>query len=192
MRKFQAGTRPASQPCPTCLWCALGMPETSMHPNTPRELLEHACLASIFRSTIPTPQGASAFNQPLSFDTSKVTTMNRMFHVRPRVCPVPNEQSDLSLAHTNCTATAHPNPSSARFVCQPFDLVGSVGVQPAAEPRHVQRHKHRNHVFGALRARAMRSMSTRTSHCSRLHPTPLSRPLACVPSPSSYTLLSTR
>ena len=33
-----------------------------------------------------TRQQASAFNQPLSFDTSKVTTMSGMFQVRsPRV-----------------------------------------------------------------------------------------------------------
>ena len=29
-----------------------------------------------------TRQGALAFNQPLDFDTSKVTSMNRMFFVR--------------------------------------------------------------------------------------------------------------
>ena len=28
-------------------------------------------------------QSASKFNQPLSFDTSKVTDMHKMFHVRP-------------------------------------------------------------------------------------------------------------
>mgnify|MGYP004176786809 CR=1 FL=1 len=31
---------------------------------------------------LSTRQGASAFNQPLSFDTSSVTTMNGMFYVR--------------------------------------------------------------------------------------------------------------
>jgi len=32
--------------------------------------------------SLSTRQGASAFNQPLSFDTSKVTTMEAMFAVR--------------------------------------------------------------------------------------------------------------
>ena len=36
---------------------------------------------------------ASAFNQPLSFDTSSVTTMYHMFSVRSSPCPAPNLQS---------------------------------------------------------------------------------------------------
>eukprot|EP00964_Phaeocystis_antarctica_P021151 scaffold11710_cov51-Phaeocystis_antarctica.AAC.1 len=35
---------------------------------------------------------ASAFNQPLSFDTSSVTTMYKMFSVRSSQCPAPNLQ----------------------------------------------------------------------------------------------------
>ena len=60
------------------------MLETSTHPNTPRELLEHALPLYSPVYTIPPskPQGASAFNQSLSFDTSKVTTMSQMFDVR--------------------------------------------------------------------------------------------------------------
>eukprot|EP00964_Phaeocystis_antarctica_P109345 scaffold73835_cov49-Phaeocystis_antarctica.AAC.1 len=38
-------------------------------------------------------QRASAFNQPLSFDTSSVTTMAYMFYVRSSPCPAPNLQS---------------------------------------------------------------------------------------------------
>ena len=39
-----------------------------------------------------TRQEASAFNQPLSFDTSKVTNMGYMFHVRSaRSCPAPSQ-----------------------------------------------------------------------------------------------------
>ena len=37
-----------------------------------------------------TRQGAHVFNQPLSFDTSKVTNMNKMFGVRPARALVPN------------------------------------------------------------------------------------------------------
>ena len=53
-------------------------------------------------------QGAAAFNQPLSFDTSQVTTMEEMF----RVC---------------CTrarplnATSSPHAPSRRILCRPFD-----------------------------------------------------------------------
>ena len=37
-----------------------------------------------------TRKGASAFNQPLSFDTSKVTTMSGMLEVRSARARVPN------------------------------------------------------------------------------------------------------
>ena len=61
-----------------------------------RALLVHAtCVAATQRphasraaplpashARLSTRQYASAFNQPLSFDTSKVTTMHRMFYVR--------------------------------------------------------------------------------------------------------------
>eukprot|EP00964_Phaeocystis_antarctica_P163909 scaffold140989_cov121-Phaeocystis_antarctica.AAC.1 len=35
-------------------------------------------------------QGASVFNQPLNFDTSKVIGMAYMFHVCSSPCPAPN------------------------------------------------------------------------------------------------------
>eukprot|EP00964_Phaeocystis_antarctica_P068690 scaffold41628_cov49-Phaeocystis_antarctica.AAC.2 len=41
--------------------------------------------------------GASAFNQPLSFDTSSVTTMKYMFYVRSCPCPAPNLQTSPPL-----------------------------------------------------------------------------------------------
>ena len=50
---------------------------------------------------------------------------------------------------------ASPCPSSphvARFLCFLFYSAAGVGVQPAAEPRHVQRHEYGSHVYGALRA----------------------------------------
>ena len=39
---------------------------------------------------LSTRQDAFAFNQPLSFDTSKVTTMGYMFHVRSARALAPN------------------------------------------------------------------------------------------------------
>ena len=46
-----------------------------------------------FRPSRQTRQGATAFNQPLSFDTSSVTDMFQMFWVRSSPCPAPNLQS---------------------------------------------------------------------------------------------------
>ena len=77
-----------------------------------------------------TRQQASAFNQPLSLDTSSVTTMEGMF----AVC-------SPSLLHT-AWATTHPisylpTRISPRFVWPPFDSAASVSVQPAAKSGHV-------------------------------------------------------
>ena len=53
----------------------------------------------------PIPQGASAFNQPLSLDTSKVTKMSDMFHVRSAraLPPIPSRVF-------TCTEHAPPPP----------------------------------------------------------------------------------
>eukprot|EP00964_Phaeocystis_antarctica_P130692 scaffold94562_cov58-Phaeocystis_antarctica.AAC.9 len=57
-------------------------------------------------------------------------------------------------ARTLPPANALPPPAhtSLRIVRPPFDSAGRVGLQPAAELRHVQRHNHAPHVRGALRA----------------------------------------
>ena len=55
-------------------------------------------------------QQAFAFNQPLSFDTASVTTMDRMFWVRSSPCPAPNLQSSPSL-HAACTAVTRRPPA---------------------------------------------------------------------------------
>eukprot|EP00964_Phaeocystis_antarctica_P009989 scaffold5448_cov59-Phaeocystis_antarctica.AAC.1 len=103
-----------------------------------------------------TRQGAGAFNQPLSLDTSSVTNMRGMFQVRTParavLCPVG------SSVHAACTATpppcalAPPTPRVALHVPR-CDSAGRVGVQPAAELRHVQRHEHGLHVLRAHPAR---------------------------------------
>ena len=56
---------------------------------TPRSpvILFTPCLASY--ALLPTRQSASSFNQPLSLDTSSVTTMYDMFWVRSAACPAP-------------------------------------------------------------------------------------------------------
>jgi len=59
-----------------CVRCV--SPPSVCHISVPRASL---CWVLLFW----TPQSATAFNQPLSFDTSGVTDMNRMFHVRFRL-----------------------------------------------------------------------------------------------------------
>eukprot|EP00964_Phaeocystis_antarctica_P073911 scaffold45395_cov60-Phaeocystis_antarctica.AAC.2 len=104
---------------------------------------------------LSTRQSATAFNQPLSFDTSKVTNMYRMFTVRSARALAPSLESGPPRA---CRLRRRrPTPSlpahiSPRIACPPFDSAARVCVQPAAELGHVQRHRHDPHVRGALRA----------------------------------------
>ena len=62
-------------------------------------------------------QYASAFNQPLSFDTTKVTDMNRMFSVRSSPCPAPNLQSSPPPAR--CVRRGRPPPPASRAAPRP-------------------------------------------------------------------------
>jgi hypothetical protein len=58
-------------------------PCTPLAPPPPHALPPHGAQLAPHRMLLPsTRQGASAFNQPLSFDTSKVTNMWAMFIVR--------------------------------------------------------------------------------------------------------------
>ena len=98
------------------------------------------------------------FNADISsWDTSRVTSMAYMFWVRSvRVpCPqLPQSEAFLPLA----PPTTPPHPSACLPACRPssyasvFYSAARVGVQPAAELRHVQRHRHGEHVWGVLRA----------------------------------------
>ena len=76
-----------------------------------------------------------------------------------------------------------PGPyTSSRVACTPFDSAGGVGVQPAAQLRHVQGHKHEPHVRGALRACPGPPVLSRSPPCAchlrRRHPTPSRLPRA--------------
>jgi len=84
-----------------------------------------------------TRQYASAFNQPLSFDTSKVTDMSYMFQVRSARALAPNS---LESGLPPCMRRRRPTPSrlpactSPRFACAPpFDSAVRARLQPAAE-----------------------------------------------------------
>ena len=61
-----------------------------------------------------TRQGAKAFNQPLSFDTSKVTNMEYMFTVRSARALAPTALSQALPVHAACAAIA-PRPLITRI-----------------------------------------------------------------------------
>ena len=103
------------------------------HRPTPSRLLKPHIAPLVAR------QKASAFNQPLSFDTSSVTSMSYMFKVLPIVHLGP-------LLHRCCTGT----PPHAFAYHPPCGSAGSKCVQPATESRYVQRHRHARNVLGAL------------------------------------------
>eukprot|EP00964_Phaeocystis_antarctica_P073912 scaffold45395_cov60-Phaeocystis_antarctica.AAC.3 len=80
-----------------------------------------------------------------------------------------------------------PARTSLRVACPPFDSAECGGVQPAAEPRHVQRHGVRRHVPRAPRAcpvaPSLQPGPPRAYRLRRRHPTrpPASRPAHLVP-----------
>eukprot|EP00964_Phaeocystis_antarctica_P039446 scaffold22564_cov67-Phaeocystis_antarctica.AAC.8 len=78
-----ASTRPASRPCAPCSTCAprVPWPSQSLPPNALTPLPGRTSLPAS-HARLSTRQEAKAFNQPLSFDTSKVTDMQGMFQVR--------------------------------------------------------------------------------------------------------------
>ena len=100
-------------------------------------------------ASLLTRQSATAFNQPLSLDTSKVTSIKYLFQVHSARALATHSPVGSSL-HVAWAAT--PTPSRllalhiALVVCLPLDSAVGDGVQPAAESRHVQRHKHELHV----------------------------------------------
>ena len=117
-----------------------------------------ACRRSFYAASLSTRQSASAFNQPLSWDMSGVTTMHSMFAVRSARAPASSLHSFGSTACNLLAPPPPPRPPASRPACRPsfyafpFDSAGSVGVQPAAELGHVQRQRHELHVSRALRA----------------------------------------
>ena len=110
----------------------LPLPPAYLAPHTPHALLSDS------------PQSATAFNQPLSFDASSVTNMDGMFYdyVRSRSCPPPNLQSSpLPRTDAACTAVASPPARSSPNIVRPsFDSAGRklpVRCQQAAHPLRV-------------------------------------------------------
>ena len=130
--------------CPGLSFHCRGLPAAcaTNHPAPPgsRLLARISSMRSLF-----TRQGASAFNQPLSLDTSRVTDMALMFYVRSARALPSASTVRASLLLAPPTTPPHPAPASLP-ACRPSSYAfpsysaGRVGVQPAAELRHVQRH----------------------------------------------------
>ena len=106
---------------------------------TPRPHASRAVPLPASHTRLSTRQDASAFNQPLSFDTSKVTNMDRMFYVRSARAMAPTALRQAIPVHAACAAVA-PRPLTPHRMPPPFDSAGRVGVQSAAQLRHVQGH----------------------------------------------------
>ena len=103
-------------------------------PNLHSSLALHAACTAVARRLPPTNphtsphtacppfdsrQGASSFNQPLSFDTSSVRTMVAMFQARSSPCPASDLQSSPPL-HAACTAVVR-RPAYLAPHRMPFD-----------------------------------------------------------------------
>ena len=90
--------------------CSRALPCTLCAPRSPATSRLPARTSS--RTVCPpfdSRQSASAFNQPLSFDTSSVTDMGWMFYVRSSPSPAPNLHLSPAL-HAACTAIARRLP----------------------------------------------------------------------------------
>jgi hypothetical protein len=128
------------------------------------------------------------------WDTSNVTDMRFMFYVRSTRALGPQALSWAIPVHASCVPPPpyhHPGPSRLpartsppRIACPPLDSAARVGLQPAAELRHLQRHDHARHVPGALSARALGPLALSRAtpvHASCVvpppHTTPSRRPL---------------
>ena len=143
--RIQSGLPRARAACAAAAPCRL--------PARPSPRVAYALLS--------TRQYPSVFNQPLSFDTSSVTSMDSMFYVRSapalpsRALVRPSLCATLAPPPLQALPPPQPAPRPRCIACTPFDSAGRVGVQPATELRHVQRHEHAQHVQRTLtRARA--------------------------------------
>ena len=89
----------------------------------------------IVRAPLSTRQGAAAFNQPLSFETSSVTAMSYMFSVRSARALTPSLQTGPArCAPPRRTLLPSRPRTSPRIVRPPFDSAAHGSIQPASEP----------------------------------------------------------
>ena len=137
---------------------ARALPPISTVGSSPARCLRHrhptpsrfsARMLPTLHALLSTRQGTTAFNQPLSFDTSKATDMSYMFYVRSAraLRPIPSRVFACTLLAPPPSHTLPPpSPHAAHFVCPLFHSAGRDGVQPVSEFRHVQCHNHELHV----------------------------------------------
>ena len=104
-------------------------------------------------------QGATAFNQPLGWDTSSVTNMYGMFDVRcaPRAPPPHLQSQPCPLCTHRALSVSRRLPPASRPAARRAPRVpclrpsaGRDRLQPAPELGHVPRQTHALHVFRAL------------------------------------------
>eukprot|EP00964_Phaeocystis_antarctica_P080568 scaffold50330_cov55-Phaeocystis_antarctica.AAC.2 len=124
--------------------------------------------------------------------------MYGMFYVRSSPCPAPNLQSSPPL-HAACTVVARHLPPPGTLHLFPHRMPSvrlwavRVGVQPAAELQHLQRHNHAGHVLRALLPLPCSQSAVEPSPARCLHrgrsPPPASRYSAPLTAP--YALRST-
>ena len=79
--------------------------------HSPSRLPARTSLPPASNALLSTRQRALAFNQPLSFDTSSVTTMTNMFSVRSPRALGPQALSWAFPLHASCVPPPHPRPS---------------------------------------------------------------------------------
>ena len=132
---------PTRAPCPRSSAAGPSLPARCLRRRThalppPRPRMPPPPLSM---PSLSTWQKNKVFNQQLSFDTSSVTTMSKMFMVRRRAHALP------------ASPALHAAPSSHAPASHSAERDG---IQPAAGLRHVQRHGHGLHDFRAPPARA--------------------------------------
>ena len=167
-----------------------GLPCTLLRLPLPRPPVSWPSISPSWCAPLWTRQSATAFNQPLSLDTSSVTNMNYMFNVRLRACPCAHSPIGLSspLHASPSTHALLPGPHVALMVRLPLDSAERASVQPAAKSRHVQSHKNERRVLGAAPRVPMPPTHQSGPPCT-LHRLPPQRPPVSWPSmsPSWYS-----
>ena len=107
-----------SSPCPAPI-CSRALSCTLLAPRPPAASPAPAGLHTSPHTACPpfdSRQLASAFNQPLSFNTSSVTYMKYMFYVHSSPCLAPNLQSSPA---PRAPLRAPPSPADSRPPCTP-------------------------------------------------------------------------